>query len=522
MAPRSLTQHPPTPPQPPGVPPPPLPPSYPYDHSPPSSSSPRVPLRHASPSRRLHAVPSSDSTPPPSSSSSSSQSNLRPPFPKPPTRQGFPDTPPNFPPPLYLKTLTTLHDATSALPMPPPMSSPQSVNYPPPYYPPHPPFPPPQFNPAYAQSQCPPAKQDPNFRHFKYDKQQEGGRRSPERGYAGTRSKGRGVTEVTERTGTKRRSTGEETGRREGESRRRGERAAGGTGSRTTTEDAARPDTGAETGAERDIVTETVAGHRLQTDTETTQKPFFSRDRKRADGKERDRNPTAPPQRPRPLFLRPQPRLRRTTEREAGEERERRKRERGRRKKIGRSCSNRPGSAALTRKLLLQRPMDQVGDSTVVGTSKLRNLFERFEEELGRDKSEPNRPGPNGEPPKTKLDEDHEGSSSESECESDAEGSSCSSSSDSEVFDVIAEIKRKKAHPDRLHEELWYNDPGQMNDGPLCKCSAKARRTGIRHSIYPGEEVRADTIYHLQTTFTPRAGPTFYPEPNNLTSLGTV
>lgn len=30
----------------------------------------------------------------------------------------------------------------------------------------------------------------------------------------------------------------------------------------------------------------------------------------------------------------------------------------------------------------------------------------------------------------------------------------------------------------------------QMNDGPLCKCSAKAKRTGIRHSIYPGEEVR--------------------------------
>lgn len=53
-------------------------------------------------------------------------------------------------------------------------------------------------------------------------------------------------------------------------------------------------------------------------------------------------------------------------------------------------------------------------------------------------------------------------SSSESDCESDGEGSTCSSSSDSEVFDVIAEIKRKKAHPDRLHEELWYNDPGQV------------------------------------------------------------
>lgn len=56
-------------------------------------------------------------------------------------------------------------------------------------------------------------------------------------------------------------------------------------------------------------------------------------------------------------------------------------------------------------------------------------------------------------------------SSSESDCESDGEGSSCSSSSDSDVFDVIAEIKRKKAHPDRLHEELWYNDPGQVGGG---------------------------------------------------------
>ena len=27
----------------------------------------------------------------------------------------------------------------------------------------------------------------------------------------------------------------------------------------------------------------------------------------------------------------------------------------------------------------------------------------------------------------------------------------------------------------------------QMNDGPLCRCSAKARRYGIRHGIYAGE-----------------------------------
>ncbi|XP_045141205.1 ribonuclease 3 [Echinops telfairi] len=104
-------------------------------------------------------------------------------------------------------------------------------------------------------------------------------------------------------------------------------------------------------------------------------------------------------------------------------------------------------------------PMDQVGDSTVVGTSRLRDLYDKFEEELGSRQEKAKAARPPWEPPKTKLDEDLE-SSSESECESDAE-STCSSSSDSEVFDVIAEIKRKKAHPDRLHDELWYNDPGQ-------------------------------------------------------------
>ncbi|OPJ76517.1 ribonuclease 3 [Patagioenas fasciata monilis] len=155
-------------------------------------------------------------------------------------------------------------------------------------------------------------------------------------------------------------------------------------------------------------------------------------------------------------------------------------------------------------------PMDQVGDSTVVGTSKLRDLYEKFDEELGKRQAKAKAARPPWEPPKTKLDEDLE-SSSDTDCDSE-DDSSCSSSSDSEVFDVIAEIKRKKAHPDRLHEELWYNDPGQMNDGPLCKCSAKARRTGIRHGIYPGEEPikpcrpmtnNAGRLYHYRITVSP-------------------
>ncbi|XP_030072619.1 ribonuclease 3 [Microcaecilia unicolor] len=150
------------------------------------------------------------------------------------------------------------------------------------------------------------------------------------------------------------------------------------------------------------------------------------------------------------------------------------------------------------------------GDSTVVGTSKLRDLYDRFEEELGKRQTRAKAARPPWEPPKTKLDEDPE-SFSESESDTD-DDSSCSSCSDSEVFDVIGEIKRKKAHPDRLHEELWYNDPGQMNDGPLCKCSFKARRTGIRHSIYPGEEPillcrpmtnNAGRLFHYRITVAP-------------------
>ncbi|XP_051872662.1 ribonuclease 3 isoform X2 [Pristis pectinata] len=158
-------------------------------------------------------------------------------------------------------------------------------------------------------------------------------------------------------------------------------------------------------------------------------------------------------------------------------------------------------------------PMDQVGDSTVVGTSKLRNLYKKFEEELGQRQEKAKAARPAWEPPKSKLDEEPEDSSSDSGCDSDDDSSGSSTcSSDSEIIDVIEEIKRRKAHPDRLHEELWYNDPGQMNDGPLCKCSAKAKRTGIRHSIYPGEEAteacrpmtnNAGKLFHYRITVSP-------------------
>ncbi|KAK6620188.1 hypothetical protein RUM44_006589 [Polyplax serrata] len=97
----------------------------------------------------------------------------------------------------------------------------------------------------------------------------------------------------------------------------------------------------------------------------------------------------------------------------------------------------------------------------------------------------------------------------------------CSSSNDSEsensdesddVNEMIEELQRKQKHPYRLHRELWYNDPGEMNDGPLCRCSAKARRSGIRHGFYAGENQstfcdvksnNAGDLYHYRITISP-------------------
>lgn len=94
----------------------------------------------------------------------------------------------------------------------------------------------------------------------------------------------------------------------------------------------------------------------------------------------------------------------------------------------------------------------------------------------------------------------------------------CSSSSDSDdEFQIeqdccMEELSRKVQHPHRLHPDLWHNDPGEMNDGPLCRCSAKSRRIGIRHGIYPGEggipkcipnSNNANRLYHYRITVSP-------------------
>lgn len=185
-------------------PPPPQPPVPPYHYDPqvPPSSS------YHSNSGYMHPHSNFMQYPPPAPSQTLNQCPVRPPFPKPPGRQGFPDLPPHFPPPPlpssaggppppqvpaqntyqpYMMPHVPPPPLTHP-PMPPPMHSP-SMSYHPPYpmnspHPPHPPFPPPTFNPGHVQSPGSFAP-DLGFRHggpYKHDKPADK-RRSPERGY---------------------------------------------------------------------------------------------------------------------------------------------------------------------------------------------------------------------------------------------------------------------------------------------------------------------------------------------------
>lgn len=135
---------------------------------------------------------------------------------------------------------------------------------------------------------------------------------------------------------------------------------------------------------------------------------------------------------------------------------------------------------------LLQKAKTAREEAERLGTEKMKELIAKEEEELGEDNS-------------TSESDD---SSSEEE----------NSSKPGRSTAANRELERRKLHPRRLHSELWHNDPGLMNDGPVCRCSAKARRFGIRHGFYPGEDIvykcepfsnNRNQLYHYRITITP-------------------
>jgi len=107
------------------------------------------------------------------------------------------------------------------------------------------------------------------------------------------------------------------------------------------------------------------------------------------------------------------------------------------------------------------------------------------------------------------------GASGDNSSSSDSSDSSSSSDEEkplSKSDKANQELYRRTLHPKRLHKELWHNDPGLMNDGPVCRCSPKAKRFGIRHGFYPGESPipscnpfsnNPTRLYHYRITVSP-------------------
>ncbi|XP_075976678.1 ribonuclease 3 drosha isoform X1 [Anticarsia gemmatalis] len=149
-------------------------------------------------------------------------------------------------------------------------------------------------------------------------------------------------------------------------------------------------------------------------------------------------------------------------------------------------------------------------------TNKLEKICDTFFEKLierGRkarpevDELPPLK-GPKGKLCTHNSDEETSSSSSESEDEACMDEDGLQGYTDR----IMLELQRKQSHPRRLHPEMWFNNSGEMNGGPLCRCSARARRQGMRHGVYAGEgtyprciptQNNIDKLYHYRITVSP-------------------
>nr|AVK59427.1 Drosha-PA [Diabrotica virgifera] len=156
--------------------------------------------------------------------------------------------------------------------------------------------------------------------------------------------------------------------------------------------------------------------------------------------------------------------------------------------------------------LYYQRDLEK--PTVVNATQKLKQLCDEFEEGLVTRARKVNAKKPKYVPPPRK--------NRARLCKHKTEAQSSSDSSDADITDeedcTMEELQRKQQHPDRLHPEMWFNEPGEMNDGPLCRCSLKSKKSGIRHGIYPGEQHlppcqmdsnNANRLFHYRITISP-------------------
>ncbi|PAV57348.1 hypothetical protein WR25_00299 [Diploscapter pachys] len=69
---------------------------------------------------------------------------------------------------------------------------------------------------------------------------------------------------------------------------------------------------------------------------------------------------------------------------------------------------------------------------------------------------------------------------------------------------VRSEIDRKRTHPAAISSDICFNEPEMANDGPICKCSQKAKQGDMRHGYYPGEQPIPLILHRPLPEFFPR------------------
>jgi len=140
-------------------------------------------------------------------------------------------------------------------------------------------------------------------------------------------------------------------------------------------------------------------------------------------------------------------------------------------------------------------------------TTKCLQLQQKFEEKLVTASKDERAKHPVEEPPRFRVPHTHK---------HDGDDSSSSESDDENQHNHRVEslewLEFRSKASNRAHSEVWQNMEGELNDGPACRCSKKARETGIRHGIYVGETELPvldkqtnnwDKLYHYRVTISP-------------------
>ncbi|CAI4222182.1 unnamed protein product [Auanema sp. JU1783] len=82
----------------------------------------------------------------------------------------------------------------------------------------------------------------------------------------------------------------------------------------------------------------------------------------------------------------------------------------------------------------------------------------------------------------------HDDSSSSSSSEDEKDDNEKQSDRQKNIEILRKEVHRKQTHPSALSPDIIFNEKGMSNDGPVCRCSIRSRKEGLRHSKYVGEK----------------------------------